>query len=55
MIEKDTTKEANRAYMAAREESDDAVKVALKEDVPLALIEKVRNPFILVNQYTAKV
>ncbi|XP_044350377.1 calcium-dependent protein kinase 4 isoform X3 [Triticum aestivum] len=41
MIEKDTTKEANRAYMAAREESDDAVKVALKEDVPLALIEKV--------------
>ena len=46
MIEKEGTdgEEAKRAYMAAREEADDADEVAAEEKVSSALIEKVRNP-----------
>ncbi|VAI46817.1 unnamed protein product [Triticum turgidum subsp. durum] len=44
MIEKEGTdgEEAKRAYMAAREEADDADEVAAEEKVSSALIEKLR-------------
>ena len=54
MLEKEGTEgeeEAKRAYMAAREESNDADEVAAEEEVSSALIEKVRNPFTHVIPY----
>lgn len=52
MLEKEGTdgeEEAKKAYKAAREKSDHAAEVAAADKVSSALVDRVRNDFLLIS------